>query len=64
MLHNKLKNYAPTMKNIILSQKIERDALRERGYIPRDGLHAARSAMESGLIKVVIGPRQASELTL
>lgn len=49
------------MKNTILSQKIERDILRERGYIPRDGLDAARGAMDSGLIKVVIGPRRAGK---
>lgn len=49
------------MKNTILSQKIERDALRERGYIPRDGLDAARSSMESGLIKVITGPRRAGK---
>lgn len=49
------------MKNTIYSQKIERDVLRERGYILRDGLDAGRTAMESGLIKVVIGPRRAGK---
>jgi predicted AAA+ superfamily ATPase len=49
------------MKNIILSQKIERDFLRERGYILRDGLDAARSSIDSALIKVVIGPRRAGK---
>lgn len=49
------------MKDIVVSQKIERDTLRERGYISRDGLDAARGVMDSGLIKVVIGPRRAGK---
>jgi uncharacterized protein len=49
------------MKNIILSQKLERDFLRERGCIARDGLDAARSAIENALIKVIIGPRRAGK---
>ncbi len=49
------------MKNILLSQKIERDALRERGYILRDGLDVARNSLDDGLIKVVIGPRRAGK---
>ncbi|HIJ88950.1 MAG TPA: AAA family ATPase [Desulfuromonadales bacterium] len=49
------------MKNIILSQKLERDTLRQRVYVPRDGLEAARAAMQDGLIKVVIGPRRAGK---
>lgn len=49
------------MKNIILSQKLERDSLRQQAYIPRDGLEAARAAMQDGLIKVVIGPRRAGK---
>lgn len=47
------------MINIILSQKADRDALLARGYIARDGLAAARDSLESGLIKVVTGPRRA-----
>jgi len=49
------------MKNIIISQKSERDTLRERGYILRDGLDSARSSIDDGLIKVVIGPRRAGK---
>ena len=49
------------MKNIILSQKLERDNLRQRVYLPRDGLESARAAMQEGLIKVVIGPRRAGK---
>lgn len=49
------------MKNVILSQKNERDTLRERDTIPRDDLEAARLAMGSGLIKVVTGPRRAGK---
>lgn len=49
------------MKNIIISQKSERDTLRERGSILRDGLDTARSAIDDGLIKVVIGPRRAGK---
>lgn len=49
------------MKNVILSQKNERDTLRERDTIPRDDLEAARLAMGSRLIKVVTGPRRAGK---
>lgn len=49
------------MKNIILSQKLERDSLRQQAYIPRVGLEAARASMHDGLIKVVIGPRRAGK---
>ncbi|MBF0503038.1 MAG: ATP-binding protein [Candidatus Riflebacteria bacterium] len=49
------------MKNILLSQKHERDFLRKRGYTTRDGLNVARSAMADSLIKVIIGPRRAGK---
>ncbi|MFZ2956657.1 MAG: ATP-binding protein [Candidatus Ozemobacteraceae bacterium] len=49
------------MKNILLSQKHERDYLQKRGYITRDNLEVARSAMADGLIKVIIGPRRAGK---
>lgn len=49
------------MINIILSQKNERDALRGRGYLLRNGLDAARATLEDGLIKVITGPRRAGK---
>ncbi|HIJ80095.1 MAG TPA: ATP-binding protein [Desulfuromonadales bacterium] len=49
------------MKNIILSQKQERAALLQRDSIPRDGLEEARTTLQDGLIKVIIGPRRAGK---
>lgn len=49
------------MKDVILSQKNERDELRAWHYVVRDGLATARQAMGSGLIKVITGPRMAGK---
>lgn len=49
------------MKEIVLGQKLERDELLAGAYIERDGLAEASQAMESGLIKVITGPRRAGK---
>jgi len=49
------------MREVVLSQKLERDALLARSSITRDGLDAARESLASGLIKVVTGPRRAGK---
>lgn len=50
-----------TMKEIVLSQKIERDELLGGRYVPREGLKNARKSLQSNLIKVIIGPRRAGK---
>jgi hypothetical protein len=49
------------MKEIVLSQKIERDELLGGRYVQRDGLENARKSLQSNLIKVIIGPRRAGK---
>jgi predicted AAA+ superfamily ATPase len=49
------------MKEIVLSQKIERDELLGGRYVPREGLKNARENLQGNLIKVIIGPRRAGK---
>ncbi|MBM4338762.1 MAG: ATP-binding protein [Deltaproteobacteria bacterium] len=49
------------MKEIVLSQKFERDELLEGRYVQREGLKTATESLESSLIKVIIGPRRAGK---
>ncbi|NPA48436.1 MAG: ATP-binding protein [Thermodesulfobacteria bacterium] len=49
------------LKQIIISQKEERDFLLTRPYIPRENLSSARSSLQNDLIKVIIGPRRAGK---
>ena len=49
------------IKQLIISQKEERDLLLARSYVPREGLSSARASLENDLIKVIIGPRRAGK---
>jgi predicted AAA+ superfamily ATPase len=49
------------MKEIVLSQKAERDELLGGRYVSRDGLEKARENLKNNLIKVIIGPRRAGK---
>jgi hypothetical protein len=49
------------MKEIVLSQKIERDELLGGRYVQREGLKSARESLQGNLIKVIIGPRRAGK---
>ena len=49
------------MREIILSQKHERDTLLSAGYIERENLASLKNALRHDLIKVVIGPRRAGK---
>lgn len=49
------------MKEIVLSQKIERDELLGGRYVQREGLKRARESLQGNLIKVIIGPRRAGK---
>ena len=49
------------MKEGILGQKIERDELVKKQYIPREGIVAARASMNDPLIKVITGPRRSGK---
>jgi len=49
------------MREIVLSQKIERDELLGGKYVPREGLKTARESLQGNLIKVIIGPRRAGK---
>ncbi|MGB9628573.1 MAG: ATP-binding protein [Thermodesulfobacteriota bacterium] len=49
------------MREIVLTQKLERDELLEGKYIPREGIKNARVHLQSNLIKVVTGPRRAGK---
>ena len=49
------------MKEIVLSQKIERDELLGGKYVQREGLKTARESLQGNLIKVIIGPRRAGK---
>jgi len=49
------------MKEIVLSQKVERDELLGGRYVPREGLKNARENLQNNLIKVIIGPRRAGK---
>jgi predicted AAA+ superfamily ATPase len=49
------------MKEIVLSQKIERDELLGGRYVQREGLKSARESLQGNLIKVIMGPRRAGK---
>ncbi len=49
------------IKEIIISQKEERDYLLAQNYVPREGLPLARESLKNDLIKVIIGPRRAGK---
>ncbi len=49
------------MRDIILTQKAERDSLLEANYIDREGLGDIRTTLSNNLIKVIIGPRRAGK---
>ena len=49
------------MREIILSQKVERDEFLRGRYVPRDGLQKAREGARDNLIKVIVGPRRAGK---
>lgn len=49
------------MRSVVASQKIERDELLRRDFLPRQALAEASRGMSGGLIKVVIGPRRAGK---
>lgn len=49
------------MKEIVLSQKFERDELLEGRYVQREGLKNAKESLQSNLIKVIMGPRRAGK---
>ncbi|WP_068541806.1 ATP-binding protein [Thermodesulfatator autotrophicus] len=49
------------VKQIIISQKEERDILLTRDYIPRESLTSARNSLKNDLIKVIVGPRRAGK---
>lgn len=49
------------MREVILSQKLERDELLEGRYIPREGIKNAREQLHNNLIKVITGPRRAGK---
>jgi len=49
------------IKQVIISQKEERDFLLARSYVPREGLSVARASLKNDLIKVIIGPRRAGK---
>lgn len=49
------------LKEIIISQKEERDYLLAQNYVPREGLSLAKESLKNDLIKVIIGPRRAGK---
>lgn len=49
------------IKEIIISQREERDFLLSRDYVPREGLAEARASLGNDLIKVIVGPRRAGK---
>ncbi len=49
------------MKEIVLSQKFERDELLEGRYVQREDLKNAKESLQSNLIKVIMGPRRAGK---
>lgn len=49
------------MKEIVLSQKFERDELLEGRYVQREGLENAKKSLQNNLIKVIMGPRRAGK---
>ena len=49
------------MREIILSQKKERDTLLAGSYIPREKLREAKKYLNKDLIKVIVGPRRAGK---
>lgn len=49
------------MKDVVLSQRIERDELLGGNYVQREGLTPARKSIQSPLIKVITGPRRAGK---
>jgi predicted AAA+ superfamily ATPase len=49
------------MREIILTQKADRDRLLAADYVPRDGVKNLYSALSNSLIKIVTGPRRAGK---
>jgi len=49
------------MKNALIGQKAERDALLKGNYVPREGVLSAKAALANTLIKVIMGPRRAGK---
>jgi hypothetical protein len=49
------------VKEVVLQQKIERDELVKKRYIPREGLSTARVSMNDPPIKVITGPRRSGK---
>lgn len=52
------------MKNIILNQKAERDMLASKNYQKRAEITNSATLLESGLIKLITGPRRAGKSVL
>lgn len=49
------------LKNAIIQQKLEKEKLSSKEYIPREKLAAFRRELSSELIKVITGPRRAGK---
>jgi len=49
------------MKDVILSQKGDRDELLSQNFIPREGMEEFLSVLMQDIIKVVVGPRRAGK---
>lgn len=49
------------LKDVVLSQKLEKEQLLVNAYIPRTQGQFAKHWLDSGLIKVVLGPRRAGK---
>ncbi|MFH0791356.1 MAG: AAA family ATPase, partial [Candidatus Omnitrophota bacterium] len=49
------------LKNTVLQQKNERDQMLSRPYITREKLSVFKKSLNSGLVKVITGPRRAGK---
>ena len=49
------------LKEVIISQREERDFLLSQDYVPREGVLSAKSSLNNNLIKVIVGPRRAGK---
>ncbi len=49
------------MREIILTQRADRDRMLAANYVPREGLDRLRAALPTNLIKVITGPRRAGK---
>ena len=49
------------MKNIVLQQKAERDMLASKDYQTRKEIANSEALLDSGLIKLITGPRRAGK---